>query len=185
MAVTNEKNAVPSSGWRLPAGSLSLPEVHGSIAVPDGAGFWRKLFAFAGPGYLVAVGYMDPGNWATDLAGGARFGYTLLSVIMISNLMAILLQALAARLGIASGRDLAQACRDHYSRPVDDRALDPLRDRHRRLRPRRSASARPSRSTCSSACRSSGASASPRSTCSSSSSCSTTASATSRRSSSR
>ena len=70
------------------------------------------------PGYLVAVGYMDPGNWATDLAGGARYGYTLLSVIMISNLMAILLQALAARLGIASGRDLAQACRDSYSRPV-------------------------------------------------------------------
>jgi manganese transport protein len=86
--------------------------------VPEGAGFWRKLFAFAGPGYLVAVGYMDPGNWATDLAGGARYGYTLLSVIMLSNLMAILLQALSARLGIASGRDLAQACRDSYSRPV-------------------------------------------------------------------
>jgi len=92
--------------------------VHGTIAIPEGAGFWRKLFAFAGPGYLVAVGYMDPGNWATDLAGGARFGYTLLSVIMLSNLMAILLQALAARLGIASGRDLAQACRDSYSRPT-------------------------------------------------------------------
>ena len=92
--------------------------MHGSIAVPHDAGFWRKLFAFAGPGYLVAVGYMDPGNWATDLAGGAQFGYRLLSVIMLSNLMAILLQALAARLGIASGRDLAQACRDHYSRPV-------------------------------------------------------------------
>jgi manganese transport protein len=97
---------------------VSLPEVHGSIAVPHGAGFWKKMMAFAGPGYLVAVGYMDPGNWATDLAGGARFGYTLLSVIMISNLMAILLQALAARLGIASGRDLAQACRDHFSKPV-------------------------------------------------------------------
>src|SRR5262247_2462347 len=105
-------------GWRLPSTSVSLPEVHGSIAIPHAAGFWRKLFAFAGPGYLVAVGYMDPGNWATDLAGGARFGYTLLSVIMISNLMAILLQALAARLGIASGRDLAQACRDSYSRPT-------------------------------------------------------------------
>jgi manganese transport protein len=88
------------------------------VAVPVGAGFWRKMFAFAGPGYLVAVGYMDPGNWATDLAGGARYGYTLLSVIMASNLMAILLQALAARLGIASGRDLAQACRDSFSRPV-------------------------------------------------------------------
>jgi manganese transport protein len=97
---------------------LSLPEVHGTVHVPVDGGFWRKLFAFAGPGYLVAVGYMDPGNWATDLAGGARFGYTLLSVVMISNLMAILLQAMAARLGIASGRDLAQACRDSYSRPV-------------------------------------------------------------------
>src|ERR1700730_16032918 len=107
-----------ASGWRLPSSRLSLPEVHGSIAIPEGAGFWRKLFAFAGPGYLVAVGYMDPGNWATDLAGGARYGYTLLSVVMLSNLIAILLQALAARLGIASGRDLAQACRDHYSRPT-------------------------------------------------------------------
>jgi len=95
---------------------VSLPEIHGSITIPQNAGFWRKLFAFAGPGYLVAVGYMDPGNWATDLAGGARYGYALLSVIMLSNLMAILLQALAARLGIASGRDLAQACRDSYSR---------------------------------------------------------------------
>jgi manganese transport protein len=95
---------------------LSLPEVHGSVPIPHGAGFWRKMLAFAGPGYLVAVGYMDPGNWATDIAGGARFGYALLSVIMISNLMAILLQSLAARLGIASGRDLAQACRDSYSR---------------------------------------------------------------------
>jgi manganese transport protein len=113
-----ENPLAPTKGWRLPSSSLSLPEVHGSIAVPHDAGFWRKLFAFAGPGYLVAVGYMDPGNWATDLAGGARFGYTLLSVIMVSNVMAILLQALSARLGIASGRDLAQACRDHYSRPV-------------------------------------------------------------------
>jgi manganese transport protein len=116
MAAETPSTSVRS--WRVPIGSASLPEVHGSIAVPETAGFWRKLFAFAGPGYLVAVGYMDPGNWATDLAGGARFGYTLLSVIMISNLMAILLQALAARLGIASGRDLAQACRDSYSRPV-------------------------------------------------------------------
>jgi manganese transport protein len=87
------------------------------VAVPVGAGFfWRKMLAFAGPGYLVAVGYMDPGNWATDLAGGARYGYALLSVVFISNLFAVLLQALAARLGIASGRDLAQACRDRYSR---------------------------------------------------------------------
>jgi manganese transport protein len=97
----------------------SLPEVYGSVPVPaPSASFLRKLFAFAGPGYLVAVGYMDPGNWATDIAGGARYGYALLSVIMISNLMAILLQAMAARLGIAAGRDLAQACRDSYSRPV-------------------------------------------------------------------
>ena len=116
--MATETPLTPAPGWRLPSSSLSLPEVHGSIAIPLDAGFWRKLFAFAGPGYLVAVGYMDPGNWATDLAGGARYGYTLLSVIMLSNLMAILLQALAARLGIASGRDLAQACRDHYSRPV-------------------------------------------------------------------
>src|SRR5689334_11723160 len=108
--------ARPASGWQNSRNLPSLPEVHGSVPVPQGAGFWRKLMAFAGPGYLVAVGYMDPGNWATDIAGGARFGYTLLSVIMISNLMAILLQALAARLGIASGRDLAQACRDSYSR---------------------------------------------------------------------
>jgi manganese transport protein len=88
------------------------------VLVPPGASVWRKLLAFAGPGYMVAVGYMDPGNWATDLAGGARFGYALLSVVLLSNLMAILLQALAVRLGLATGRDLAQACRDHYSRPV-------------------------------------------------------------------
>src|SRR5512138_3686514 len=105
-------------GWRSTPEAPSLREVHGSIAVPIQAGFWRKMLAFAGPGYLVAVGYMDPGNWATDLAGGARYGYTLLSVILISNLMAILLQALAVRLGIGSGRDLAQACRDSYSRPT-------------------------------------------------------------------
>jgi manganese transport protein len=118
MNVSSENPPSSSHGWRLPSSSLSLPELHGSIAVPQGAGFWRKLFAFAGPGYLVAVGYMDPGNWATDLAGGARYGYLLLSVIVLSNFMAILLQSLSARLGIASGRDLAQACRDSYSRPV-------------------------------------------------------------------
>ncbi len=106
------------AGWRSKPDAPSLREVHGTIAVPQGAGFWRKLLAFAGPGYLVAVGYMDPGNWATDLAGGARYGYALLSVILISNLMAILLQALAVRLGIGSGRDLAQACRDSYSKPT-------------------------------------------------------------------
>jgi manganese transport protein len=102
-------------GWRAARAAVSLPEVHRTIPIPA-AGFFRKFFAFAGPGYLVAVGYMDPGNWATDLAGGARYGYALLSVILVSNLLAILLQALAVRLGVASGRDLAQACRDAYSR---------------------------------------------------------------------
>ncbi|HEY7058728.1 MAG TPA: Nramp family divalent metal transporter, partial [Vicinamibacterales bacterium] len=102
--------------WRKAAGEASLPEVHRSIRVPAAASPWRKMLAFAGPGFLVAVGYMDPGNWATDLAGGAQFGYTLLSVIMVSNLMAILLQHLCVKLGVATGRDLAQACRDHYSK---------------------------------------------------------------------
>src|SRR5512139_1492473 len=111
------KSRVPFA-THIPDGEVSLPDAHGTVAVPAGAGFWRKLFAFAGPGYLVAVGYMDPGNWATDIAGGARYGYRLLSVVFISNLLAILLQALAARLGIGSGRDLAQACRDRYSRRV-------------------------------------------------------------------
>jgi manganese transport protein len=105
-------------GWRRPRHRPTLPESYQSIPVPKGVGFFRKALAFAGPGYMVAVGYMDPGNWATDLAGGARFGYTLLSVVLISNLMAILLQALAVKLGVVTGRDLAQACRDHYSRPV-------------------------------------------------------------------
>jgi manganese transport protein len=120
MASEPEVGAAPITepGWRSVPEAPSLREVHGSVVVPQQAGFWRKLLAFAGPGYLVAVGYMDPGNWATDLAGGARYGYTLLSVILISNLMAILLQALAVRLGIGSGRDLAQACRDSYSRPT-------------------------------------------------------------------
>lgn len=95
-----------------------MPEVFSSIRVPADASFWRKLAAFTGPGLLVAVGYMDPGNWATDLAGGAQFGYTLLSVVLISNFMAILLQHLSLKLGIVTGRDLAQACRDHYSRPT-------------------------------------------------------------------
>jgi manganese transport protein len=106
------------AGWRYPRTRPSLPESHGSVIIPHKVHWWRKALAFAGPGYLVAVGYMDPGNWATDLAGGARFGYALLSVILLSNLMAILLQALALKLGIVTGRDLAQACRDHYSRRV-------------------------------------------------------------------
>jgi manganese transport protein len=109
--------ATPEPGWRNARLAPSLVESYRTIPV-SGAGWWKKALAFAGPGYLVAVGYMDPGNWATDLAGGARFGYTLLSVILLSNLMAILLQGLAAKLGIVTGRDLAQACRDHYSRPV-------------------------------------------------------------------
>ncbi len=96
----------------------SLPEAYRTIPVYSGASVWRKLLAFAGPGYLVAVGYMDPGNWATDLGGGSKFGYTLLSVVLLSSLMAMFLQALSAKLGIATGRDLAQACRDHYSRPA-------------------------------------------------------------------
>jgi manganese transport protein len=94
----------------------SLPESHRTIPFSSSASWFRKIMAFAGPGYLVAVGYMDPGNWATDIGGGSKFGYTLLSVVLISNLMAMFLQALSAKLGIATGRDLAQACREHYSR---------------------------------------------------------------------
>lgn len=114
----HDLKAYLSQGWRQERGEASMSDVHGSIAVARNGSFWRKFFAFLGPGYLVAVGYMDPGNWATSLAGGAQFGYTLLAVALISNLMAILLQSLCARLGIASGRDLAQACRDSYSKPV-------------------------------------------------------------------
>jgi manganese transport protein len=107
----------PDPGWRHARVTPSLVEVYRTIPVSK-ATWTRKLLAFAGPGYLVAVGYMDPGNWATDLAGGSRFGYTLLTVVLMSNLMAILLQGLASKLGIVTGRDLAQACRDHYPRPV-------------------------------------------------------------------
>ena len=119
MANPPPSDRLPSStaGWRHSRTTPSLSEVYRSIPV-SGAGWFRKMVAFAGPGYLVAVGYMDPGNWATDLAGGSKYGYTLLSVILISNLMAILLQGLSCKLGIVTGRDLAQACRDHYSRPV-------------------------------------------------------------------
>ncbi len=105
------------AGWRRARVTPSLSEVYRTVPVSKGS-WWRKILAFAGPGYLVAVGYMDPGNWATDLAGGSKFGYTLLSVVLASNLMAVLLQGLASKLGIVTGRDLAQACRDHYSRPV-------------------------------------------------------------------
>ena len=105
------------SGWRRSRVAPSLQDVYRTVPV-GGASFFRKLLAFAGPGYLVAVGYMDPGNWATDLAGGSQFGYTLLSVVLLSNLMAVLLQGLASKLGVVTGRDLAQACRDHYSHGV-------------------------------------------------------------------
>ncbi|MDB6029977.1 MAG: Mn2+/Fe2+ transporter, family [Verrucomicrobiales bacterium] len=115
----NLKEPSENDGWKRKNHTPSLAEVHGSVPIPKHFGFWRKLLAFSGPGYLVAVGYMDPGNWATDLAGGSAFGYSLLSVILLSNLMAILLQALCAKLGIVTGRDLAQACRDHYSKPVN------------------------------------------------------------------
>jgi manganese transport protein len=106
------------TGWRKAKISNSLPEVFSSIHVPKGGSFWRKLLAFSGPGLMVAVGYVDPGNWATDIAGGAQFGYTLLSVILISNIFAIILQYLALKLGIVTERDLAQACRDHFSPTV-------------------------------------------------------------------
>src|SRR5579872_1358342 len=102
-------------GWRAAVHQPSLPEVYRSINVPTGA-FWRRLLAFVGPGYLIAVGYMDPGNWATDIGGGSAFNYTLLSAVVISSLIAIFLQALSAKLGIVTGRDLAQACRDAYTK---------------------------------------------------------------------
>jgi manganese transport protein len=104
------------AGLPLSGPAPSLPESYRSVPIHAGASFLRKMIAFAGPGYLVAVGYMDPGNWATDLGGGSKFGYALLSAVLISSLMAIFLQALSAKLGIATGRDLAQACREHYSR---------------------------------------------------------------------
>lgn len=107
-----------SKGWLKENQTNSLPEVFASVKVPQTASFWKKMFAFIGPGMMVAVGYMDPGNWATDIAGGSKFGYTLLSVILISNFFAILLQHLALKLGIVTGRDLAQACRDAYPRPI-------------------------------------------------------------------
>ena len=106
----------PTGGWRHARLTPSLAEVYRTVPVSGAP--WRKALAFAGPGYLIAVGYMDPGNWATDLAGGSAFGYRLLCVILLSNLMAVLLQGLSSKLGIVTGRDLAQACRDHYSRPV-------------------------------------------------------------------
>jgi manganese transport protein len=111
-APTEHRAARPA--WRRDRTTLTLPEAHASVRVPMSGTRWRKLLAFSGPGMMVAVGYMDPGNWATDLAGGAQFGYALLSVVLISNLMAILLQHLAIKLGVVAQRDLAQACRDHF-----------------------------------------------------------------------
>src|SRR3978361_1887391 len=111
---TSESQALPTNGWREEVNAPSLPEVHRSIAVPENAKFLRRLLTFVGPGYLVAVGYMDPGNWATSLAGGSQFGYTLLFVALLSNIMAIILQSLCARLAIGTGKDLAQACRDAF-----------------------------------------------------------------------
>ncbi len=125
-------------GWRYAVTRPSLPEIYRTLAIPESAGFLRKLLAFAGPGYLVAVGYMDPGNWATDLAGGSKYNYTLLSVILLSNLMAVLLQTLAIKLGVATGRDLAAACRDHYSRPVSFLLWIRCRNCDCGVRPRRS-----------------------------------------------
>src|SRR4029078_12624662 len=116
-------HTVSAAGWRglqiADSDQKSLSEVNATIAVPHGASWARRCLAFSGPGYLVSVGYMDPGNWATDLAGGSKFGYTLLAVIMVSNLMATLPQSRGARLGIVTDRDLAQACRATYSAPVN------------------------------------------------------------------
>src|ERR1700759_4365232 len=106
------------AGWRGGGGEPALSDMFGTVRTAPDASFWGKLFAFLGPGYLVAVGYMDPGNWATSLAGGSKFGYALLSIALLSNLMAIVLQALCARLGIGAGRDLAQACRDAFPRAL-------------------------------------------------------------------
>ena len=105
--------------WRYERESNSLAESFSTVKVPQNAGFWRKFFAFFGPGLMISVGYMDPGNWATDIEGGAKFGYTLLFVILLSNFFAIILQHLSVKLGIATERDLAQACRGHYSKPVN------------------------------------------------------------------
>jgi manganese transport protein len=116
MAVESLESDLKQSGWNRPRGTPSLSEVFGSIRTRPTGSFWHKLVAFLGPGYLVAVGYMDPGNWATSLAGGSKFGYALLTIALMSNIMAILLQALCARLGIGAGRDLAQACRDAFPR---------------------------------------------------------------------
>ena len=140
----------PDHGWLRDRGTPSLVESFNSIAVPRHGSRWRQFLAFVGPGYLVAVGYMDPGNWATSLAGGAQFGYALLTVALLSNIMAIVLQALCARLAVGSGRDLAQACRDAY--PPGSRARSGSSPSSRSAPPTSPrSSARRSASTCSSA----------------------------------
>src|ERR1700740_1606697 len=116
MLVPPSKTEPVKGGWRRERERPSLSEVFGTIATKPSGSFWRKLIAFLGPGYLVAVGYMDPGNWATSLAGGSKFGYALLTVALLSNVMAIVLQSLCTRLGVGAGRDLAQACRDSFPR---------------------------------------------------------------------
>src|SRR4051794_28869093 len=113
-----QSTAADGPGWRSARGEPSLSDMFASVRTAPGASFWRKLLAFLGPGYLVAVGYMDPGNWATSLAGGSKFGYALLTVALLSNLMAIVLQSLCTRLGVGAGRDLAQACRDSFPRYI-------------------------------------------------------------------
>src|SRR5207237_9445648 len=118
MNQSNQRTAIElGRGWRRTTPRVSLAEVHRSVVVPVTASFWRKLLAFSGPGFLVAVGYMDPGNWATDLAGGARFGYSLLAVIMISNLMAILFKHFCIKLSVSTGSALALDYSDHISTP--------------------------------------------------------------------
>src|ERR1700726_3492054 len=117
-SIIADSPALDGSGWRSARGEPSLADMFGSVRTAKQGPFWRKLLAFLGPGYLVAVGYMDPGNWATSLAGGSKFGYALLTIALLSNLMAIVLQSLCTRLGVGAGRDLAQACRDAYSEPV-------------------------------------------------------------------
>src|SRR6201987_5619413 len=117
-ASVSQRTNSKAGGGRRKRGRPPLAEVFGSVATRPTGSFWRKLVTFLGPGYLVAVGYMDPGNWATSLAGGSKFGYALLTVALLSNLMAILLQSLCTRLGVGAGRDLAQACRDSFPRAV-------------------------------------------------------------------
>ncbi len=164
-AVTSGASEIPvAGGWRNPRGEPSLSGMFASVRVAKSGSFWRKLAAFLGPGYLVATGYMDPGNWATSLAGGSKFGYALLTVALMSNIMAIILQALCARLGVGAGRDLAQACRDAFPKRAG-RGRSGCWLKSRLLQPiSLKSSAPPSASICCSAFRSRSVSSSPRST---------------------